>query len=70
MILFDSQDVDQAILIAGGTLDRNQAVQRVMVFDEDENPLDLASKSWVQMTQSAYDALSPPDPAKWYVIVG
>ena len=96
MSTFGSQDVGQAVLITGVEVDKSQTIQRVAVFDENGNPLDLAAAAsgvggvgpagpigpagpagpagaagqWSQVTQAQYDALSPPDSATLYVIVG
>lgn len=67
---FSFDDVGQLVVVSGGELDPNQASQKVMVFDEEDNPINLGGSPWVQITQAAYNALSPPDPTKLYVIVG
>ena len=44
-------------------------VSGVWVLQGDVRP-DPVVYYWVQITQAAYDALSPPDPTKLYVVVG
>ena len=67
---FSFDDVGQMVVVSGAEKDPNQASQHVALFDENDNPITLGGTPWVQITQAAYSALSPPDPTKLYVIVG
>jgi hypothetical protein len=60
--------VHEALDASGVAVQPTEPPTSMLWVDTDEES--ISGPSWVVLTQSAYDALAPPDPDILYVVIG